>query len=275
MYTLIMISLNILLGQLLLKKEIIDRFIIVLNEGEKLRLNIYNQDGDLVGDYSSQKPESESIESFIKSIVLNAISSRLVGDNSKVGVFLHEGVIQNYSSILFILEVDRILFKIGRFRIQELVKNEEVINTIIDLARQIGYEGREGKKVGTMFVIGDYKELKPYLKQLILNPFYGYPDELSTVSNKEVRETIKELASIDGAFIISNDGLVISAGTYIDVPRDSIPKDVKIYSGWGTRHLAAVGITSVTNSVAVLVSESGGVVKVFKKGKLILKINPS
>ncbi|MCD6590220.1 diadenylate cyclase [Candidatus Woesearchaeota archaeon] len=278
---------TLLLNQSILKKLHVDTAIIVekdslpkeyLEQGEQekeyLNISIYDSTGVRIANYQQERPDTDEAERFVKSIILEAISQRLIDSNSKVLVLLDREVFGNYDLISFIIEVDRVLFRIGRFKIQDLVTNEAVIDSTINIAREIALEGREGKPIGTLFVIGDYEELKPYLRQLVLNPFYGYPPDLTNITNQELKETIKNFAQLDGAFIINLDGTIISAGTYINTPKDAL-RDAKIYPGWGTRHLAAVGITTITNSIAVLVSSSGGVVKVFKKGKLILKIKPS
>jgi len=171
-----------------------------------------------------------------------------------------------YTGIL-VLDVSRVLYRIARFKLNEYLENTAVLEKILKIAEEIREEGREGKKVGTLFVIGDEEELEPYLKPLILNPFQGYPESIRDIINNDLSDTIKEFSQLDGAFIINNRGIILSAGTYIDVDTT----DVKRYYGWGTRHLAAASITEKTNSIAVLVSESGGKIKVFKKGKLILR----
>ncbi len=140
-----------------------------------------------------------------------------------------------------------------------------VVERVIEIAEEIREEGREGKKVGTLFVIGDPAELALYTKQLILNPFKGYLPEERNILKDELKETIKEFAQLDGAFIVGKDGTVHSAGTYIDVNVDGVRR----YPGWGTKHLAAAAITAKTDSVSVLLSESGGKIKVFYRGKII------
>ncbi len=142
-----------------------------------------------------------------------------------------------------------------------------VIERILTIAEEIRNEGREGKKIGTLFVVGSPEELQPYLKQLILNPFRGYPPEERNILRDDIAETVKEFAQLDGAFIVSKDGTIVSAGTYIDIDTSSVRR----YSGWGTRHLAAAAITAKTNSVAILVSESGGKIKVFRRGRIVLR----
>ena len=84
-----------------------------------------------------------------------------------------------------------------------------------------------------------------------------------------MRETIKELAQLDGAFIVTDDGVVISACRYINASVDGI--DLPL--GLGSRHVAAASITKETNAVAVVVSESS-IVRVFDDGEIISEIIP-
>jgi hypothetical protein len=48
-----------------------------------------------------------------------------------------------------------------------------------------------------------------------LNPFYGYKEEDRNILNPFMDETMKEFSSIDGAFIIRGDGVVLSAGSLL------------------------------------------------------------
>ncbi|RMF44482.1 MAG: hypothetical protein D6753_02470 [Planctomycetota bacterium] len=144
----------------------------------------------------------------------------------------------------------------------------EVVERVIDIAAELGSEGREGKPVGALFVIGDSERVMSLSRQLIINPFRGYPPEERSVLDPALEETVKELSTIDGAFIISGDGTIETCGAFLktslqDEDEYSLPR------GLGARHHAAAGITAVTDSVAVTVSESTGTVTVFRGGKII------
>jgi len=146
-----------------------------------------------------------------------------------------------------------------------------VFDTVLELALELANEGREGKPVGTLFVIGDIKALKDHVRQLVLNPFKGYKERERQVLDPSVRGTIKEFSTIDGAFIIDTKGIVHSAGTYLDArvtPAELPP-------GLGARHLAAASITAaVPNAIAIAVSESTGEVRVFRHGMSLTDIEP-
>ncbi len=141
-------------------------------------------------------------------------------------------------------------------------------NTII-LAIEIAREGREGRKVGTIFIVSDSTSVLKQSKCLILDPLKGYPEDEKKITDSDVRETIKELAQLDGAFIVSDQGIVVSACRYIN----STSKNIDLPLGLGSRHMAAASITKETNAVAVVVSESS-IVRVFDDGALISEIIP-
>jgi diadenylate cyclase len=141
---------------------------------------------------------------------------------------------------------------------------EEVVNLAVELAR----EGREGRKIGTLFVIGDVELVTEQSRPLILDPLFGHADELLRIERPEFRETVKELAQLDGAFVVSKYGTFISAARYI-----SVENGTTLMPGLGTRHAAAASITSGTRAVAVVVSQSS-VVRVYAQGEIRAEIVP-
>ncbi|MHC1624551.1 MAG: DNA integrity scanning protein DisA nucleotide-binding domain protein [Methermicoccaceae archaeon] len=147
----------------------------------------------------------------------------------------------------------------------------EVLVSAINLAIEIGCGGREGKPVGTAFIIGDSEAVLQKSHQLILNPLEGHPTEVRLITKMENWETIKELAQLDGAFVVDKEGVVLSAGRYIDMKMKSVGTLPK---GFGTRHNAATAITKKTKAIAVILSKSGGEVRVFKDGEVIYRTPP-
>ncbi|GIX00064.1 MAG: hypothetical protein KatS3mg111_3396 [Pirellulaceae bacterium] len=147
----------------------------------------------------------------------------------------------------------------------------EVVERVIDIAAELGSEGREGKPVGALFVIGDSQRVMSLTRQLIINPFRGYAREERNVLDPALEETVKELSTIDGAFIIDGDGTIETCGAYLKTALQD-EDDYALPRGLGARHHAAAGITAVTDSVAVAVSESTGTVTVFREGKIITEL---
>lgn len=145
----------------------------------------------------------------------------------------------------------------------------EVLECVIDLAAELGGEGREGKPIGALFVLGDSDRVLSLSRQLILNPFKGYPAAKRNILDPHLEETVKELATIDGAFVIRGDGVIESAGTYL---KTASQEEFRLPQGLGARHHAAAAITSVSKAVAVTVSESTGTVTIFRNGKMITEL---
>ncbi len=144
----------------------------------------------------------------------------------------------------------------------------EVIESVIQVAREIGREGREGQAVGTSFVVGDTDAVMEKSRQFIMNPFQGHKEAERKITENGIRGNIKEFAQLDGAFIISGDGIVESAGRYITVDMCQ----VKIPDGLGSRHSSIAGITLVTSSIGIVVSQSGGLITIFKNGRIVQTI---
>ena len=147
--------------------------------------------------------------------------------------------------------------------------NTRVLERTVALAVEIAREGREGRKIGTLFVVGDSSEVLKRSKPLILDPLHGHPEESKRIDDPNVRETLKELAQLDGAFVVSDEGVVLSAARYID----TVSEDLSVPLGLGSRHMAAASVSKHTNAVAVAVSESS-TVRMFDDGELVSEIIP-
>jgi DNA integrity scanning protein DisA with diadenylate cyclase activity len=144
-----------------------------------------------------------------------------------------------------------------------------VFERLLTLAGELGLEGREGRTVGSLFVVGDSERVLAQSHQLVINPFHGYPENERNVLDPRLEETIKEFSAIDGAFVIRGDGVILSAGRYL-VPQGK--PDVPIPQGLGTRHEAAAAITVTTGAITLCISQSTGTISIFKQGRLVTDI---
>ena len=145
----------------------------------------------------------------------------------------------------------------------------EVLESLIELAVEIAREGREGRRIGTLFTLGDEEAVLAKSRPLILDPLSGHPEPMRHINDRNLRGTIKELAQLDGAFVVSRAGIVLSACRYLD----AMASPVELPLGLGSRHMAAANISAVTNAVGVVVSESS-VVRLFCHGHLVGEIIP-
>jgi DNA integrity scanning protein DisA with diadenylate cyclase activity len=144
-----------------------------------------------------------------------------------------------------------------------------VLQSVLELAVELAREGREGRKIGTLFTVGDEEHVLCHTRPLILDPLFGHPAKLKRIENPDMRETVKELAQLDGAFIVSSDGVIVSAARYLEAPA----KGVQLPLGLGARHMAAAAISLSTNAVAIVVSTSS-IVRVFDDGEIVGEILP-
>jgi len=146
----------------------------------------------------------------------------------------------------------------------------ETLRAVVDLATEIGSEGREGKPVGTLFVVGDTRKVLTMCRPQNFNPFRGYSRAERDIRDRKVREQIKDIAQLDGALIIRRDGVAVAACMYIDV----LAEGITLSKGLGARHWAAAAVTRKTKAVAIAVSQSSGTVRIFQDGEVVLRIEP-
>ncbi len=146
----------------------------------------------------------------------------------------------------------------------------ETFKAVVDLAVEIGREGREGQPVGALFVIGDTRKVLQLSRPIGYDPVRGYKRKERSIRDRRNREGIKEIAKLDGAMIVDRDGVIVAACRQLNAPASgmALPK------GLGSRHWAAAAITKATNAVAVAVSQSSGAVRIFKDGRIVLRIAP-
>jgi diadenylate cyclase len=141
---------------------------------------------------------------------------------------------------------------------------EEVLQLAVEVAR----EGREGRKIGTLFVVGSVNDVIERSRPLLLDPLFGHDDSLLDVRRPEFRETVKELAQLDGAFLVRDRGTFAAAARYVEVDPGT-----PLTPGLGTRHAAAASITAATDAIAIVVSQSS-VVRVYARGEIRAEIVP-
>ena len=146
----------------------------------------------------------------------------------------------------------------------------ETLRAVVDLATEIGREGREGKPVGTMFVVGDTRKVLTMCRPINFNPFRGYSRAERDIRDPRVREQIKDIAQLEGAIIIRRDGVAVAACMYVNAPAEGIT----LSKGLGARHWAAAAISRKTRAVAIVVSQSSGTVRIFQNGEMVLHIEP-
>jgi len=173
------------------------------------------------------------------------------------------------------LSVIRLDEHLGRLTVHDLRQLEtrvplDTLKTAVDLAVDIGREGREGKPVGTLFVVGDHRKVMKHCHSMGFDPVRGYSTSERKFEGTRVRESLKEIAQLDGAFVVSADGTVVAACQHVSAPA----VDITLSKGLGARHWAAAAISRATSAIAICVSESNGTVRLFQNGEVMLRIEP-
>ncbi|QDT00303.1 DNA integrity scanning protein DisA [Adhaeretor mobilis] len=215
-------------------------------------------------------PDSPVYDQLAQAL-LESVADDLLSPGSSV-VALYSGF---EAGVLDSLSVVRLDEHLGRLTVRDLRKLEtrvplDTLKTAVDLAVEIGREGREGKPVGTLFVVGDHKKVLEHCHPLGFDPVKGYVLAERRLEDSKVREALKEVAQLDGAFVISAKGNVTASAQHISAPA----ADITLSKGLGTRHWAAAAISRATAAVAITVSESNGTVRVFQNGQVMLRIEP-
>ncbi|HEY2880995.1 MAG TPA: diadenylate cyclase [Pirellulales bacterium] len=203
--------------------------------------------------------------------LLESVADDILAPGARV-VAIYSGFEADTIDSISVIHLDEHL---GRLTSRDLRQLEtkvplDTLKTVVDLAVEIGREGREGKPVGTVFVVGDTRKVLNSSHALVFDPVRGYSRKERNLFDAKVREGIKEIAQMDGAFVVAPDGVVEAASRYIDASAESIT----LSKGLGARHWAAAAITRKTKAVAVAVSESSGTVRIFQHGEIILRIEP-
>jgi len=204
----------------------------------------------------------------IKMATLIAFSQQILkaGD---VFVFL-TGVVGHHVDTLVVMRVGEefeLFQSVGQPNLTEHIRRP-VFERVLRLALELANEGREGKPVGSIFVVGDHRSVQKHCSPGRINPFKGYNERARNVLDDSIADTIKEIAKLDGAFILKGNGVIMEGCATLR----PAPASTSLSAGLGTRHAAAAAITAVTRSIAVTLSESTGDVRVWRRGSMITEI---
>ncbi len=215
--------------------------------------------------------ESSPVFEKLSQGLLKAVAEELLPPGANV-IAVYSGFDSAHiDSVSFIELTDHL----GRLTARDLQNLEtkvplETLKTVVDLAVEIGREGREGKPVGTMFVIGDHRKVLEESHSTGFDLTKGYSRKERSIMNARNREAMKEIAQLDGAFVVSADGTVEGSCRIID----TAPVQITMTTGLGSRHWSGAAISKNTKAIAVVVSESDGTVRIFQDGGVVLRVVP-
>lgn len=215
-------------------------------------------------------PEA-TVQERLSQAVLGSVVAELIPSRGTV-VTLYSGFDTEEIDTISVLKLTE---RLGRLTARDLRKLEtkvplETLKLVVDLAVDIGREGREGKPVGTMFVVGDHRKVLEQSRPGGFDFVKGYQRKDRNLADSRVREGIREIAQLDGMFIVSADGTVEACARIIDTPQ----VELTMTTGLGSRHYSGAAISKNTKAIAVVVSESSGTVRIFQNGEVVLRIEP-
>lgn len=213
-----------------------------------------------IGDNEVLVPLNLSSEEKMNLALAGALEKRLIRRNDRIVYVNNESI----STKKVTERMDR-----GIYRILFMAKDIEpdVVKEVIEIAVELGKKGREGQPVGSTFIIGDSGEVMNRSTQITYNPFQG---SLVNIRDEIVRSMIKEYSRLDGAFVISGKGKIIAAARFLECGKEGI----KMPKGLGARHMAAAWITKNTDSIAIVLSESDNMIRIFWEGEMIEELDP-
>jgi diadenylate cyclase len=163
--------------------------------------------------------------------------------------------------IIFQPEIRNLLSRFGRYRpFRFLLKHESdnrAIDEVVDAAAQL-----RDRKTGALVVV---------------ERSVGLRDFIETGTRVEARVSASLLSSIFTPPAPLHDGAVIIVGSTITAAGCTLPlSDTRNVDGpLGMRHRAGLGITGVTDAVAVVVSETSGRISFANRGRLLVDLTPS
>jgi diadenylate cyclase len=203
--------------------------------------------------------------------ILDCVADEFVPPGSKF-VALYSGFDVERIDSISVIQLSEHLGRLTARDLQKLETNVplDTLKVVVDLAIEIGREGREGKPVGTMFIVGDHRKVLDESRPAGFDFVKGYPRKDRSIFDSRVREGVKEIAQLDGAFIVSADGTVEASGRLVDTN----PVEITMTTGLGARHFAGAAISKNTKAISVVISESNGTVRIFQNGEVVLRIEP-
>jgi diadenylate cyclase len=163
--------------------------------------------------------------------------------------------------IIFQPEIRNILSRFGRYRpLRFLLKqgaDAAAIDEIVDAAAQM-----KDHKTGALMVI---------------ERDIGLRDFIETGTRIEARVSASLIVSLFTPPAPLHDGAVIITGGQVMAAGCTLPLSDERYveSALGMRHRAGLGIATVTDAIAVIVSETTGKISFASRGKLLSGLTPS
>jgi len=206
----------------------------------------------------------------ISHAVLEAVADDIIPHRCCILAF-YSGIDPAWLDSFSIVNLDEHLVRLSGHDLRQLKSRVplKTLKIVVDLAVDIGWEGREGNPVGTLFVVGDTRKVLTMSQPVGFDPVKGYCRKERDLFDPKVRDGIKEIAQLDGAIVISSEGIVESSARYLESASTSM---LSLSPGLGARHWTAAAISRMTSAIAITVSQSTGTVRIFQNGEVALRI---
>jgi len=206
----------------------------------------------------------------ISHAILEAVADDFIPHRCRVLAF-YSGIDPAWLDSFSVVNLDEHLVRLSGRDLRQLESRVplKTLKVVVDLAVDIGWEGREGNPIGTLFVVGDTRRVLSMSRPAGFDPVRGYSRAERTLFDSKVREGIKEVTQLDGAIVVSSDGVVESAARYLEATATST---LSLSPGLGARHWTAAAVSRMTTAIAITVSQSTGTVRIFQNGEVALRI---
>ncbi len=160
--------------------------------------------------------------------------------------------------ILFQPEIRNLLSRFGRARPIRFLFRPTADSTLIDELVAAAALMKE-RKIGALIVLEREIGLREYTE---------------TGTKIEAKASAPLIVSIFTPTSPLHDGAVIISGNQIIAAGCTLPLGEGV-PGTGMRHRAAAGITTITDAIAIVVSETTGNISFAQRGKLLINLTPS
>ncbi|MBS3134296.1 DNA integrity scanning protein DisA nucleotide-binding domain protein [Candidatus Woesearchaeota archaeon] len=138
------------------------------------------------------------------------------------------------------------------------MNKKQVYNEVLRISKSIARS-----KKGALFIIAKKENFNNLYETLYPQIF-----KKNNLNVKGIDKVVEQLATLDGAVLISDRGMLIAFGAKL---KKSTP-----VIGYGTKHAAASGTTRyIKDSTAILISEELNWIKIFQDGKIIMEMDPN
>jgi DNA integrity scanning protein DisA with diadenylate cyclase activity len=156
----------------MLKRNCTKFRLIVASDRKEIQEAARQDDVDVIE--IQQEPQTRHFQ--VSQVLLEAIADELLQTGDTV-VVVYSAYEKEGCDTISVVRLAEQLAKLTSRDLQRLETKVplETLRIVVDLACDIGREGREGKPVGTLFVVGNHRKVMEMSQEQVHDPFRGYP----------------------------------------------------------------------------------------------------